>query len=119
MVEALRTKRVYEAASAEDGTRVLVDRIWPRGLSREAAALDLWLKDIAPSTELRKWFGHEPERWEEFRRRYEAELADRKDALETLASLMRQGTVTLLYAAHDPERNNAEALRRHLRAHRA
>jgi uncharacterized protein YeaO (DUF488 family) len=118
MDHPLRTKRVYEPAAPEDGTRVLVDRIWPRGLSREAAALDLWLKEVAPTTALRKWFGHAPERWEEFRRRYEAELAHRQDALEALAGLMRKGAVTLLYAAHDAERNNAEALRRHLVAHR-
>jgi len=109
------TKRVYAPASPQDGTRVLVDRIWPRGLRKESAALDLWLKEIAPSTELRKWYGHRPERWSEFKTRYEKELAHRQAELEKLIGLVRDGPVTLLYAAHDGERSNAEALRQYLR----
>jgi len=114
MNDRVMTKRVYEPASPRDGTRVLVDRIWPRGLRKEAGTLDLWLKEIAPSTELRKWYGHEPERWPEFKRRYEKELADRQAELEKLAGLVRKGPVTLLYAARDGERSNAEVLRQYL-----
>jgi uncharacterized protein YeaO (DUF488 family) len=115
----LRIKRVYEPAEAGDGARVLVDRVWPRGVTKEAAALTLWLKDIAPSTELRKWFGHEPERWEEFRRRYHAELEQDQDALAELRELRGKGRVTLLYGAHDTEHNQAVALRDYLLAHRS
>ena len=112
----LRIKRVYEPAEAGDGARVLVDRVWPRGVTRQAAALTLWLKDIAPSTELRKWFGHEPERWEEFRRRYHAELEQDQDGLAELRELRGKGRVTLLYGAHDTEHNQAVALRDYLLA---
>lgn len=114
MKSQVMTKRVYEPASPQDGTRVLVDRIWPRGFRKEAGALDLWLKEIAPSTELRKWYGHKPERWPEFKRRYEEELADRQAELQNLKGLVRKGPVTLLYAAHDGERSNAEVLRQYL-----
>jgi uncharacterized protein YeaO (DUF488 family) len=106
-------KRVYEPAVSTDGFRVLVDRLWPRGLSKEHAALDHWAKALAPSDELRQWFGHEPERWEEFEKRYREELKG-DEAQEDLAALhrhMREGKVTLLYAAHDEERNNAVVLR--------
>ncbi len=113
----LRIKRVYEPAEAGDGARVLVDRVWPRGVTKQAAALTLWLKDIAPSTELRKWFGHEPERWDEFRRRYHAELEQDQDALAELRELRGKGRVTLLYGAHDTEHNQAVALRDYLLAH--
>ena len=110
----VRTKRVYEDASPRDGTRVLVDRIWPRGLRKESASVDLWLKEIAPSTELRKWYGHNPERWAEFKKRYETELADHTDELKQLIALARKGPVTLLFAAHDGERSNAEVLKQYL-----
>lgn len=115
----LRIKRVYEPAEAGDGARVLVDRVWPRGVTKAAAALTLWLKDVAPSTALRKWFGHEPERWEEFRRRYHAELAQDEAALGELRELRQKGRVTLLYGAHDTEHNQAVALRDYLLAHRS
>lgn len=115
----LRIKRVYEPAEAGDGARVLVDRVWPRGVTKEAAALTLWLKDVAPSTALRKWFGHEPERWEEFRRRYHAELEQDQGALGELRELRQKGRVTLLYGAHDTEHNQAVALRDYLLAHRS
>ncbi len=106
-------KRVYDEPAQEDGTRILVDRLWPRGLSKEQAHIDMWLKEIAPSNELRKWFGHDPEKFAEFRNRYKAELASGEgiDALGRLHELARQGPVTLVYAAHDTEHNNAVALR--------
>ncbi|MGE4339242.1 MAG: DUF488 domain-containing protein [Pigmentiphaga sp.] len=107
----LHLKRAYEPVEAADGRRILVDRLWPRGLSKDKAALDDWLKDIAPSTELRRWFGHDPERWTEFQRRYRAELKQRGDALDELRSLAREHTVTLVYAAHDEDHNDAVVLR--------
>lgn len=109
----IRLKRAYDPPAAEDGRRVLVDRLWPRGLSKDAARLDAWLKDVAPSDGLRRWFGHRPERWAEFRRRYREELASpgAQAALRDLAAWARDGDVTLLFAAKDPERNNAVVLR--------
>jgi uncharacterized protein YeaO (DUF488 family) len=104
-------KRAYEPASHEDGTRVLVDRVWPRGLSKSDLAIDRWLKDVAPSTELRRWFGHDPERWSEFRRRYARELREQSEPLEELRSLARKGRVTLLFAARDEAHNEAVVLR--------
>ena len=106
-------KRVYEPASPEDGTRVLVDRIWPRGVSKDAAHLDLWLKDIAPSNELRTWYGHDPARFDEFRRRYEDELKAEpaKSALARLRELAATGPVTFVFAARDAEHSNAAVLR--------
>lgn len=115
----VKLKRVYEPPSPADGTRVLVDRLWPRGLSKSAAAIDHWMKDVAPSTELRKWFGHDPARWAEFKRRYKAELRDRADAFEALRALADDGPVTLLYAARDQEHNEAVVLRDLLAAARA
>lgn len=111
----LRLKRIYEPAAKEDGARVLVDRVWPRGISKEDAALTLWLKEIAPSTTLRKWFGHDPVRWAEFQRRYRAELDANEAAVERLEDCLRSGPVTLLYAARDPEHNQAVALADYLR----
>jgi uncharacterized protein YeaO (DUF488 family) len=113
----IRIKRVYEPPDGKDGARVLVDRLWPRGLKKEDAALAIWLKDIAPSDELRRWFGHDPARWTEFVRRYRAELAHKDDAAAQLGSLASQGPVTLLYAAHDSEHNNAVALAQWLQDH--
>ena len=111
----LMVKRIYEPPAAEDGQRVLVDRIWPRGVSKEHAALTLWLKEIAPSDALRKWFGHEPERWAEFRERYGAELDGNGEAVAQLRGLLSKGKVTLLYGAHDETHNNAVALAEYIR----
>lgn len=108
MPRQIRTKRAYGPPDAGDGMRVLVDRLWPRGLKKENAAIDLWLKEVAPSAELRRWFGHDPARWDEFRRRYFDELTDNRIALSPLFAA--RGVVTLLFAARDPERNNAVAL---------
>jgi uncharacterized protein YeaO (DUF488 family) len=107
----LTIKRVYEAPEDSDGTRILVDRLWPRGLSKEKARVDLWLKEIAPSTELRKWFGHDPQNWEKFRERYLQELKSNGEPLAILRQHMRQGHVTLLYAARDEAHNEAVILR--------
>jgi uncharacterized protein YeaO (DUF488 family) len=107
----IRLKRIYAPASGEDGTRVLVDRLWPRGISKVRAALTLWCRDAAPSTELRRWFGHGPDRWPAFRERYRAELRANDAALSCLRDLVRQGPVTLLYAARDEAHNEAVVLR--------
>jgi uncharacterized protein YeaO (DUF488 family) len=108
----VRLRRVYDDPSPEDGARVLVDRIWPRGIAKSAARLDEWLKDVAPSTGLRGWYGHRPERFTEFRRRYLAELADpsRAAALERIRTLLRRGPVTLLTATRDVEHSHAAVL---------
>jgi uncharacterized protein YeaO (DUF488 family) len=110
----LKLKRAYETASKADGTRVLVDRLWPRGVSKKAARIDLWLKDIAPSTELRKWFGHDPEKWSQFKKKYFRELDANADAVDQLRKLIRGGTVTLVYGAKDEEHNDAVALKEYL-----
>jgi len=107
----IKLKRIYEAPLKSDGTRVLVDRLWPRGVSKEAAHLDLWLKEVAPSTELRKWFGHDPARWREFQQRYRRELGEQGDALAQLAALARKGRLTLLYGAKDEAHNEAVVLK--------
>lgn len=107
----LRLKRAYEPAMPEDGVRILIDRLWPRGLRKAAAALDEWMKEIAPSTELRRWFGHDPQRWPEFQRRYRAELEHHTQELDRIRSLARTQTVTLVYSAHDEEHNDAIVLR--------
>jgi uncharacterized protein YeaO (DUF488 family) len=106
----IAVKRIYEAPAKADGQRVLVDRIWPRGIAKTDAALTLWLRDIAPSDELRQWFGHDPERWAEFRKRYSAELDANDEAVAELRGLLRKGKVTLLYGAHEAAHNNAVAL---------
>ncbi len=111
---AIRVKRVYEPAGPDDGARVLVDRLWPRGLSKGAADVAVWIKDIAPSEGLRKWFGHDPQRWPEFRQRYIAELDANPAARARLDELLRAGPVTLLFAAHDEARNNAIILAEYL-----
>lgn len=105
-----RVKRIYELPEALDGTRVLVDRIWPRGLTKERAGVDVWLKDIAPSAVLRVWFGHDPDRWREFHKLYLEELHANHAAVSRLADLILAGKVTLLFAAADTERNNAVVL---------
>ncbi|MGH8258357.1 MAG: DUF488 domain-containing protein [Steroidobacteraceae bacterium] len=107
-------KRAYEPPSSRDGTRVLVDRLWPRGLKKADAALSQWMKEIAPSAELRKWFGHDPERWGEFRRRYGAELSGKRDLLGELRGLAKKGPLTLVYSAHDEAHNQAVVLRERL-----
>jgi uncharacterized protein YeaO (DUF488 family) len=108
-------KRVYEPAADSDGQRVLVDRLWPRGLSKDKAGVAQWLKDIAPSTDLRKWFHHDPEKWTEFEKRFRAELDDNGEAVEELRGLVAKGKVTLLYSAHDEAHNNAVVLAAYLR----
>lgn len=107
-----KLKRVYDEPSSKDGLRVLVERLWPRGLSKERAAVGLWLKEVAPSPELRKWFGHDPARWKGFQERYREELRVKKDAVQLLRQKGRAGTVTLVYAARDKEHNGALALKR-------
>ena len=114
----IKLKRVYEDRSPGDGYRVLVERLWPRGLTRERVAVDLWLKDVAPSPELRKWFGHDPDRWEEFRERYQHELREKSEAVQLLRQKANEGTVTLVYAARDEEHNGALVLARFLQNHR-
>ena len=113
---SVRTKRVYEPAGEGDGVRVLVDRLWPRGLSKEAARIDLWLKDVAPSHQLRRWFGHDASKWDEFRRRYAAELRLAPDPVTQLTSLARRGRVVLLFSSRELVCNNARALEEHLAA---
>jgi len=115
----IRLKRVYEKPSREDGVRILVDRLWPRGLNKERAAVELWLKDVAPSTELRKWFHHDPARWKEFQSRYRKELARKKEALDLLKRKSKGQTVTLLYGAQDEEHNQAVVLKKVLGGRRA
>ncbi|MGH9765929.1 MAG: DUF488 domain-containing protein [Blastocatellia bacterium] len=110
----IKLKRAYEKPAKDDGERILVERLWPRGLSKAQAKLDLWLKEIAPSAELREWFGHEPDRWAEFRRRYLKELKQKTDLVSLLKRLTKKGTVTLIYAARDEEHNGALVLRQFL-----
>ena len=102
-----KIKRVYEKPAKEDGFRILADRLWPRGLTKEKASVDLWLKEIAPSTELRKWFGHDPEKWNEFKKKYVAELKKNKETVSILKEKIKEGTVTILYGARDEEHNEA------------
>ena len=108
-------KRAYDAASRTDGTRFLVERLWPRGVSRRTLQVDAWLKEAGPSTKLRKWFSHDPEKWDEFRRRYFRELASRPEAWQPIVSAARRGRVTLIYSSHDTQHNNAVALQEFLR----
>jgi uncharacterized protein YeaO (DUF488 family) len=112
----IRIKRIYDPPARSDGFRVLVDRVWPRGVSKDSAELDLWMKEVAPSTELRKWFGHDPARWDTFRTRYRAELRDHAEELRTLRSHAAQGSVTLLFGAKDVEHNQAVVLREVLKS---
>ena len=114
---SLAIKRVYEPVAPKDGYRILVDRLWPRGLSKERAAVDLWLKTIAPSTELRQWFGHEPAKWPGFRRKYFAELATHADELAQIRALAKRRRVTLVYGARDTDNNDAVALLDYLESH--
>ena len=111
----LRVKRIYDPPEPSDGYRLLVDRLWPRGVSRERAALDAWMKEIAPSTELRRWFGHEPSRWQEFKRRYGLELDTNPELVAEIQALIRNQQVTLLYSARDRDHNQAVALVEYLK----
>jgi uncharacterized protein YeaO (DUF488 family) len=110
----IKVKRAYEPLAPDDGTRFLVDRLWPRGVKRETLRLNGWLRDVAPSDALRRWFDHDPARWEDFQRRYFAELDSRPQAWQSILEAARRGTVTLLYTARDSEHNNAVALKRYL-----
>ena len=112
----IRVKRIYELPEPADGYRLLVDRIWPRGVTKESAALDTWMKEVAPSTELRRWFGHDATRWPEFERRYAVELDTRQDLVAEILSRARDRRVTLLYSARDPDHNQAVALAEYLAA---
>lgn len=107
---SLGLKRAYEDSSPQDGFRVLVDRLWPRGLSKEKAQIDLWLKEIAPSTDLRKWFAHDPAKWAEFKRRYRAELKQHTEQIHLLRNQAKKGPVTLVFGAQDEKHNNAVVL---------
>ncbi|MDD1655312.1 MAG: DUF488 family protein [Methanomicrobiales archaeon] len=107
----IRLKRVYEPASGDDGYRVLVERLWPRGVTKSRAALDAWCRDLAPMPELRVWFGHDPSRWEEFLARYWEELAEKQELMDALARKSAGGVVTFVYSSHDPDHNNAVALK--------
>ena len=113
-MDRIKLKRVYEGASHEDGYRILVERLWPRGLKKEQVAVNLWLKEVAPSPELRTWFGHDPAKWEEFRRRYWAELQGNKEQIDFLHQKIREGAVTFVYAARDEQHNAALALKEFL-----
>lgn len=110
----IKLKRAYDKPAEDDGERILVERLWPRGVSKAQAQLDLWLKEIAPSTELREWFGHDPDKWTEFRRRYLKELKQKADSISLLRRLAKKGTVTLIYAARDEEHNGALVLQQFL-----
>jgi uncharacterized protein YeaO (DUF488 family) len=109
-----RIKRIYEPASGTDGKRILVDRLWPRGISKGRAAVDEWIREIAPSSDLRKWFAHDPSKWDEFKKKYRKELLKNMDLVTRLKAETRKGPVTLLYAAKDPEHNNAVVLKEFL-----
>jgi len=107
----MKIKRVYKEPSRDDGMRILVDRLWPRGLTKEKASIDLWLKEVAPSTELRKWFGHDPDKWKEFQKRYRQELRDNRELVSLLKEKIKKGTVTLVYGAKDEKHNEALVLK--------
>jgi uncharacterized protein YeaO (DUF488 family) len=111
IAENIKLKRAYDDVHSGDGTRILVDRLWPRGVRKVDAAIDLWAKDIAPSTGLRKWFGHNPDRWPEFRRRYSEEMRQHRERLDELRALAQRGRITLVFAAHDAAHNDAVVLR--------
>ncbi|MEJ2240822.1 MAG: DUF488 domain-containing protein [Candidatus Bathyarchaeota archaeon] len=115
----VKVKRAYQTAETDDGFRILVDRLWPRGLTKERAKIDLWLKDAAPSTELRKWFSHDPARWTEFKSRYFEELnKDKMEPVKLILKKAKEGTVTLVYAAKNEDNNNAVALKEYIEKHK-
>ena len=107
----IRLKRAYEAPTHDDGTRILIDRLWPRGVKKTDAAIDEWMKEIAPSTTLRKWFAHDPERWQEFRRRYQSEIRQHPGEFDRLRTLAHHGRITLVFSAHDEAHNDAVVLK--------
>jgi uncharacterized protein YeaO (DUF488 family) len=113
----LKTKRVYENAETSDGARFLVDRLWPRGIKKDKLEMKAWLKDVSPSPDLRKWFAHDPAKWQEFQKRYRAELESNPDAWKPILEAARQGNVTLLYSARDTEHNSALLLKKFLEEH--
>ena len=110
-VDHIKLKRAYEPPASDDGTRILIDRLWPRGVKKADAAIDEWMKDIAPSTGLRKWFGHDPARWQEFRRRYQSEIRQHPDEFDRLRTLAQNGPITLVFSAHDEAHNDAVVLK--------
>ena len=110
----VRIKRVYEQPEPADGTRILIDRLWPRGLTKEKASVDMWLKAIAPTTELRQWFGHDPQKWPEFQKHYSHELEANKEAVDTLRTQLKQRPMTLVYSAKDEQYNDAVVLKAYL-----
>jgi uncharacterized protein YeaO (DUF488 family) len=114
----IKTKRAYDEVADDDGYRILVGRLWPRGVTKERAAIALWLKDVAPSTELREWFGHDPKKWGEFQKRYWKELEDKQKDIDQILEKAREGTVTLIYSARDREHNTAQALKKYIEMHR-
>ena len=111
MMKTIKIKRIYEAQAKSDGYRILIDRLWPRGLTKTEAAIDLWLKEIAPSNELRKWFNHDPQKWTEFKKRYHIELIHKKELINTILEKLHTQSITLLYGAKDEKHNNAVALK--------
>lgn len=113
----IKLKRAYDPANDDDGARILVERLWPRGVKKEALHLDAWLKDVAPSTELRKWFSHDPNKWTTFQQKYFAELDDKPEALDPIFKASRRGRVTLIFSSHDTEHNNAVALKTYIETH--
>ena len=117
--ERIRIKRVYDAAGNSDGNRILIDRLWPRGVKKTNAKIDEWMKDIAPSTALRKWFGHDPARWPEFQDRYETEVRQHPEEMDRLRTLAREGPLTLVFSAHDETHNDAVVLREIILGHRS
>jgi uncharacterized protein YeaO (DUF488 family) len=117
--DRIRLKRAYEPPAADDGIRILIDRLWPRGVKKTDAAIDEWMKEIAPSTELRKWFGHDPKRWREFSRRYQKEIKQRPDEINRLRTLAKRRQITLVFAAHDEAHNDAVVLKYVLLGHRS
>jgi uncharacterized protein YeaO (DUF488 family) len=114
----IKIKRVYEQPDEKDGVRILVDRLWPRGLTKEKASVDLWLKEIAPSTELRKWFAHDPDKWKSFRGRYQTEIKHNDGLIKVLKEKAREGTITLIYGARDQKHNEALVLKQFLERNR-
>ena len=110
----IKIKRIYDAPTKDDGSRILVDRLWPRGLSKEKAKVDLWLKEIAPSNELRKWYSHDPKKWADFRKKYSKELDVRKELANQIAQKAREGDITLLYSSKEEKINNAVALKEYI-----
>lgn len=111
----IKLKRAYEKPARDDGERILVERLWPRGLTKQGAKIDLWLKDVAPSAELRRWFGHDPDKWDKFRKRYQKELKDKNDLIKLLKRKAKAGAITLIYSARDEEHNSALVLKQFLR----